>query len=545
MSIVPIHEIQGPGVRSPLAGRRVRTRGVVTGQTGRGFFIQGEAGPLDSSSGLFVFAKRDRPRYRSVVEVEGEVFDYVAQADDKPTTQLLVRRVRVLGGRADLPPPVPIDGRFLDCDNRELARRLDRLEGMRVSIAAGSTFLAPSNPFGDYVVCRRTSRRCARRTEAPASTGAAAPLVPELSVAAPARPAGGRRQHAARGGRRPAELPQLGLPGRGLRPPRRERRTARENVATLRGDDRHLTLLTLNGFNLDPHVEDPSRVQSPRLDVSDDVGDGRYDALAETIVSGAHAPDIVALQEIQDDDGAEMTKVVTAEKNYETILAAIRRAGGPKYGWLDIPRSRARTEASRAATSATPTSYRPDRVEPVSGSLRRIGDGDEAFEDSRKALLARFRFRPTGREIAVVNVHLASKRHQHPIFAPVEPEVDPRGRHAGEAGIDHPRRAAETGGDWYVTGDFNDYEFSRTLKALSDGATNLVELLPEDERYDYNHRGTSQALMHAVVPREMVAADRARYEILHGNELKGVTPGRMGERPTDHGYVLGRVRMAD
>ena len=84
MSIVPIHDIQGPGVRSPLAGRRIRTRGVVTGQTGRGFFIQDPAGGAGgASSGIFVFAKRDRPRYRSVVEVEGEVFDYIAQADER------------------------------------------------------------------------------------------------------------------------------------------------------------------------------------------------------------------------------------------------------------------------------------------------------------------------------------------------------------------------------------------------------------------------------------------------------------------------------
>jgi len=56
---VAIHEIQGPGSRSPLAGEVVTTRAVVTGRKSNGFFVQTLDDAVDAdprtSEGLFVF----------------------------------------------------------------------------------------------------------------------------------------------------------------------------------------------------------------------------------------------------------------------------------------------------------------------------------------------------------------------------------------------------------------------------------------------------------------------------------------------------------
>ncbi|RKZ10491.1 hypothetical protein DRQ32_07110, partial [bacterium] len=187
------------------------------------------------------------------------------------------------------------------------------------------------------------------------------------------------------------------------------------------------------------------------------------------------------------------------------------------------------------------------RVELVEGSLRRLGESDPAFEDSRKPLVARFRHLETGARVTVFNLHLASKRHQYSTFAPDRPSFDSRetqriaqARLIREALLELHRE----GHDYYVTGDFNDYEFSETLRTmLGDESTNLVDTLPAPERYDYIHRGTSEALLHALVPRSLADAGRAEYEILHGNELLGVAPGTLGERATDHAYGLARLRM--
>ncbi len=101
-----------------------------------------------------------------------------------------------------------------------------------------------------------------------------------------------------------------------------------------------------------------------------------------------------------------------------------------------------------------------------------------------------------------------------------------------------------SGVDFYVTGDFNDFEFSRALRALcGDDSVNMVETLPLAQRYDYNHRGQLQVLMHGVVSKRSYEAGAVEYEILHGNELAGVKPGSMSGKATDHAYVIARMQV--
>jgi predicted extracellular nuclease len=147
----------------------------------------------------------------------------------------------------------------------------------------------------------------------------------------------------------------------------------------------------------------------------------------------------------------------------------------------------------------------------------------------------------------VINVHLASKRHQNSIFAPLNPGFDPQlATRIKQASIIRAAALALTaqGIDYYITGDFNDFEDSSTLKAiLGDENVNLVKTVPRLERYDYNHRGKLQVLMHGIVSKALADAQRAEYEILHGNELIGVRPGELGTKPSDHAYVISRIKM--
>jgi predicted extracellular nuclease len=170
-----------------------------------------------------------------------------------------------------------------------------------------------------------------------------------------------------------------------------------------------------------------------------------------------------------------------------------------------------------------------------------------AFTGSRKPLLGRFRVLDSGGELVVVNVHLASKRHQNSIFAPTNPGHDEREAvRVQQAQIVRDALADERreGTDFYVTGDFNDFEFSATLRTLcGDDCVNMVETLPHEERYDYNHRGQLQVLMHGVVSKASHEAGRVGYEIIHGNELSGVKPGSMSGKATDHAYVLARIAV--
>ena len=70
-----------------------------------------------------------------------------------------------------------------------------------------------------------------------------------------------------------------------------------------------------------------------------------------------------------------------------------------------------------------------------------------------------------------------------------------------------------------------------------------MTLAPE-QRFDYNHRGLLQVLMHGIVPKSLLAQGRAQYEIIHGNELIGVTPGEDSDKPSDHAYVIAKIQMS-
>jgi len=85
--LTPIHDIQGPGAASPIVGSVVTTRGLVTGVTPNGFFLQEEDANVDAdpatSEGIFVFTSSAPPAAAALtarVEVTGTVSEVVPSA---------------------------------------------------------------------------------------------------------------------------------------------------------------------------------------------------------------------------------------------------------------------------------------------------------------------------------------------------------------------------------------------------------------------------------------------------------------------------------
>ena len=315
--------------------------------------------------------------------------------------------------------------------------------------------------------------------------------------------------------------------------------------ANIESSDGALTVMTLNCFNLDPHVESANLVMNPKQDVDDDWGEGRFHTLAQAVVLQANSPDIVALQEIQDNDGAEITEEVDASETYGLLIKTIKQLSGIEYHWVDVPPQAGADGGQPGGNIRNGYLYNPERVELDQSSVRVFGSDDESFDGSRKPLVCEFIEKSSSKRLAVINIHLASKRHQTSIFAPQGSGVD----HKESTRISQAsavRLEAEAlharGGNYYITGDFNDTEHSKTLDELvGDQSANLVMLLPETERYDYNHRGKLQVLMHGIVPKASVEKGLAEYEIIHGNELIGVEPGEDSDKPSDHAYVLAKL----
>lgn len=553
-ALITISEIQGPGLWSPLAGQVVRLRGVVTGVGRRGFFIQNterSADPLVSDA-IFVYSPKWPAPKGALLEVTGKVVDFVKADNGKPVTQIKMSDVRMLKRRGPKIKPIELTADSVPSDSAELAVFLNGLEAMLVTIDAGQTFIAPSNPYGDYVLILDADKPVEGviRTEQggvllehdnplrwyPGFRIKEYKFAPRLNVGAKllSRVTGPLNYR--------VEAYQILID---------EKIEVEPSYHTLinsqlKPKDGFITIMTMNGFNLDVHVESGSRVKDPGRDIDDDWGDGRFHTLAQAVVLQANVPDIIALQEIQDNDGAEMSMVIDAQSTYEALIETIEQLSGVVYQWVDIAPEVGADGGQPGGSIRNGYLYNPQRVELVESSVRLIGAEEAAFRGSRKPLVVRFREKASGKELACINVHLASKRHQHGIFAPQQAGFDPRlPVRVSQAEIVYNELVTMSGEDldFYVTGDFNDTEESETLAAiLGDENVNLVKHLQPEQRYDYNHRGKLQVLMHGIVPRAL-ASNRAEYEIIHGNELLGVQPGQTGDKPSDHAYVIARIRM--
>jgi uncharacterized protein len=141
--LTPIHDIQGPGVSSPIVGSTVTTRGIVTGRKSNGFFMQEPDASIDAdpltSEGIFVFTSSAPPAAAAVgnlVQVAATVVEFVPGSDpfQPPLTELSFATVVQISAGNPLPAPIALTTTFPDPAG--LFDQLERLEGMRVSVAS-------------------------------------------------------------------------------------------------------------------------------------------------------------------------------------------------------------------------------------------------------------------------------------------------------------------------------------------------------------------------------------------------------------------------
>jgi predicted extracellular nuclease len=144
-TIVAIHDIQGSGVTSPLAGQSVTTNGVITGiksGSGGGFFLQtpdanADADP-NTSEGIFVFTGASVPAgavIGNLVQVAGTVTEFIPSTDptSPPLTEITTPTVSVLSTGNPLPAASTITAADTQVNN---VNNLEKYEGMRVTVAS-------------------------------------------------------------------------------------------------------------------------------------------------------------------------------------------------------------------------------------------------------------------------------------------------------------------------------------------------------------------------------------------------------------------------
>jgi uncharacterized protein len=154
-TLVPINQIQGDANVSPMAGRQIAARGVVTALAGRGFYIQTPDAEIDkdpkTSEGIYVFTNDRMPlgiAVGSLVEVAGTVGEY-RPANERyflTITQISNPGVKIIS--KDNPLPAPVSLTAADLSPQGKIDQMERFEGMRVKVEV-LNIVSPTGGFED------------------------------------------------------------------------------------------------------------------------------------------------------------------------------------------------------------------------------------------------------------------------------------------------------------------------------------------------------------------------------------------------------------
>ena len=527
----PFEQVRGDGFESPLVGENVRTRGVVSAINGIGLYIQPEDSGGAVTGGLLVRTRSTGGiKPGDIVEVEGRVHEQrnPRSVYDRSVVELVKGRAKVVG-RGELPEAVAIGGTDspeIPADPKEAVEYWRGLLGQRVKVPGGVA-VSPSNRFGDLaVVPDDWSPQGAVRTP---EGGLVMPdgqwnhqvvglkhrphLGEAPTVAVGDRIEGGEGVVIYRSGSFQVELSKpVDVTAAPPRP---------APVTQLVGEPGKVTVAGVNALNMHPGEAE------------------RGEALAQRIVDSLQSPDVIALQEIQDNDGPTKSEVVAADETYAMLIRQIKEAGGPEYAWFDIPPKNGQDGGEPGGNIRNGFLYRPDRVNLTENSVERIGEGNPAFDNSRKSLVAEFEM--DGRRLMVVNNHLASRLGSSPWTADLDvPVIGKAEQRVGQAeairAYVDARKAADPELDVLIIGDMNDGTSSPTVQTLArDGFKDFTLDIPPEQRFDYNFRGTLQVLQPVIGTAGLKG--RTEIEMLHESVFTGI-------KSSDHDPVVVRIDMA-
>ena len=311
-----------------------------------------------------------------------------------------------------------------------------------------------------------------------------------------------------------------------------------QEVTDLVGGDNDLTVASYNVLNL----------------AADGTDTAQFDLLGQQIVNNLNSPDVIALQEIQDNNGVINDGTVDATATLQALVDAIAAAGGPTYEFFDIPPEDGTQGGVPGGNIRNAYLYNPDRV--TLDSFAAI-DQDPAFEGTRLPLVANFEF--NGNLVTVVNNHLTSRFGSSPVYGGPQPFVQ-----AGEAEREAQAQALndyvdsiiDTNPDAkvIVLGDLNTFEFTNDLAEILPGTgdeqvlTNLVDqAIADDDAYTFIFDGNSQVLDHIFVTDSLL--DGAEFDIVHvNNDFPRDDNGAQFESTvvaSDHEPIVGKFTFED
>lgn len=307
-------------------------------------------------------------------------------------------------------------------------------------------------------------------------------------------------------------------------------------TSEIEGDKNRVTVASYNVLNLSPGSSD----------------DDQRVALADQVVNALNSPDVIALQEIQDNSGTTNDGTTSADETLEALADEIAAAGGPSYEYIDVPPVDGTEGGVPGGNIRVAYLYNPARVSLVAiesltpAVLNAAGASNSAaFAGTRTPLAATFSFKTN--EFTVVNVHLSSRFGSTPIFGGPQPFVQAAesggsGREDQTGALnDYVDSLLSIDGDAriMVVGDFNTFEWTNDLTEILPGPgddrvlTNLVPTakdkgedddddddeevseLPEDAEYSFIFDGNSQMLDQFLVTDSLKKG--TKFDVVHLN----------------------------
>src|SRR5262249_43616253 len=168
----------------------------------------------------------------------------------------------------------------------------------------------------------------------------------------------------------------------------------------------------------------------------------KFSRLAGLIVDNLQAPDVIAIEEIQDNNGVTNDGTVDASTTWGLLISAIATAGGPAYGYRQIDPVNGQDDGPPAGNTRQVFVFLTDRGlsfidRPGAGSTTpnavlgsgagtqlqyspgRIDPTNAAFNTSRKPLAGEFMF--NGHHLFMIANHFNSKGGDAPLFGHFQP----------------------------------------------------------------------------------------------------------------------------
>ncbi|KPM36636.1 hypothetical protein AK830_g9932 [Neonectria ditissima] len=287
--------------------------------------------------------------------------------------------------------------------------------------------------------------------------------------------------------------------------------------------------------------------------------------VVDQIVHKLLTPDIIFLQEVQDNTGATNDGVVSANETLIALMTGIEEASGVVYDFVDVDPVNNKDGGQPGGNIRVAYLYRPDAVqladinpgnateanEVLAGPTLKYNPGliepaNSAWDASRKPLVAMWKpVKGSSKPFFTVNVHFGSKGGSSSLHGdprpPVNKGVEKRTLQAElTATFIAKILAADRNAHVIVAGDFNEFVQVEPVQTFLD-VSGLIDMddaakIPAVERYTYLFDMNCEALDHMFISKSLRTG--VKYEHMHLNTWQN-----FDDQVSDHDPSVARFNL--